>query len=57
MPEEGMKISHGGTDWKVVETNALLGLIKLTADDGRILELPKTRFEKTGSRWSIKELN
>jgi cell fate regulator YaaT (PSP1 superfamily) len=55
MPEEGMKISHGGTDWKVVETNTLLGLIKLTADDGRILELPKTRFERTGKLWSIKE--
>jgi cell fate regulator YaaT (PSP1 superfamily) len=57
MPEEGMNISYGDTVWSVVEVNTLLGLIKLTAGDGRILELPKTRFEKIGSRWSIKELN
>jgi cell fate regulator YaaT (PSP1 superfamily) len=55
MPNEGTKLMFEGASWKITEINAVLGTITINAEDGRILRLPKNRFEKTDSRWTIKK--
>jgi cell fate regulator YaaT (PSP1 superfamily) len=55
IPQEGCKISYEGTLWKVMEVNIVMGTIKLTAEDGRQIQLPDARFEKIDGRWSVRE--
>jgi cell fate regulator YaaT (PSP1 superfamily) len=55
MPNEGVEITFDGVSWKITETNAVRGIITMKAQDGRILRLPKNRFEKTDSRWTVKK--
>jgi cell fate regulator YaaT (PSP1 superfamily) len=52
-PPEGCKISWDGTMWKVVEVNVVMGKLKLSADDGRVVQLPVSAFEKKEGRWVI----
>jgi cell fate regulator YaaT (PSP1 superfamily) len=53
-PQEGCKISYDGTVWRVAEVNVIVGSVKLTAEDGRLLQLPANQFEKTDGRWTIR---
>jgi cell fate regulator YaaT (PSP1 superfamily) len=53
IPQEGCKITHDGTLWKVLEVNVVVGQVKLGAEDGRQLQLPGSRFEKIEGRWRI----
>jgi cell fate regulator YaaT (PSP1 superfamily) len=53
VPPEGCRISYDGTQWKVTEVNVVVNLIRLSAEDGRQLQLPAARFEKTEGRWRI----
>jgi cell fate regulator YaaT (PSP1 superfamily) len=55
IPQEGSKVHHDGTLWKVLEVNMILGKIKLAADDGRQIQVATAAFEKIDNRWSIKE--
>ncbi|MDR1587334.1 MAG: hypothetical protein LBS57_07765 [Treponema sp.] len=54
IPQEGSRISHGDSVWKVTEVNVVTGQLKLGADDGRLITLPADQFEKVESRWRIK---
>lgn len=54
MPQEGCKVSYQGSIWKVTEVNPIAETIKLTADDGRLIQLPLQVFEKVENRWNIK---
>jgi cell fate regulator YaaT (PSP1 superfamily) len=54
MPPEGARISCEDTLWKVMEVNVVLGQLKLGAEDGRILTLPATQFERIDNRWQLK---
>jgi cell fate regulator YaaT (PSP1 superfamily) len=55
IPPEGVKISRGDTLWKVTEVNVVLGQLKLSAEDGRQITVPVSRFEKTDNRWRIRD--
>ncbi|MDR1363049.1 MAG: hypothetical protein LBJ35_03245 [Spirochaetaceae bacterium] len=55
MPNEGAKIMIGGVVWKVIEVNAVLGLITLGTEDGRKHQLSRTKFERNDNVWRIKE--
>jgi cell fate regulator YaaT (PSP1 superfamily) len=52
-PPEGCRINYQDTVWKVTESNMLIGIVSLSAEDGRTLRLPKNRFEKANGRWEI----
>jgi cell fate regulator YaaT (PSP1 superfamily) len=54
IPQEGCKISYDESLWKVIEVNVVAGTVKLSADEGRQIILPSTRFEKTDGRWQIR---
>jgi cell fate regulator YaaT (PSP1 superfamily) len=54
IPQEGCKISWEEETWRVAEVNVVLGRIRLSAEDGRTIQLPSSAFEKTDGRWSVK---
>jgi cell fate regulator YaaT (PSP1 superfamily) len=53
IPPEGARLNHDGTQWKVTEVNVILGSIKLAGDDGRVLSLPSSAFEKVEGHWRL----
>ncbi|MDR2617968.1 MAG: hypothetical protein LBC62_03765 [Treponema sp.] len=54
MPQEGCKISWDGSLWRVAEVNAVLGSLRLSAEDGRVIQLPASVFEKVDGKWAVK---
>jgi len=54
IPSEGTRINWDGSSWKVVEVNVVMGKLRLSADDGRVVTLPASAFEKNDSRWIVK---
>jgi cell fate regulator YaaT (PSP1 superfamily) len=55
VPPEGARINHEDTLWRVQEVNIVLGQVKLSAEDGRLLQFPSSAFEKAEGRWHIRE--
>ena len=53
MPSEGAKFFYDGTNFRVIEIDPLKGMVKMNGEDGRILEIPASRFEKVHDRWKI----
>ena len=53
MPSEGAKFYYDGTNFRVTEVDPLRGMVKMNGEDGRILEIPATRFENVNGRWKI----
>ena len=53
IPSEGTRISWDGSIWKVSEVNVVMGKLKLVTDEGRVVQLPVSAFEKTETRWII----
>jgi cell fate regulator YaaT (PSP1 superfamily) len=53
IPSEGTRILWDGSSWKVSEINVVIGKLKLSTDDGRVIQLPINAFEKTDGRWAI----
>ena len=54
IPSEGTRLNWDDSTWKVVEVNIVLGKLKLSNDEGRIVQLPITAFEKVDNRWVVK---
>ena len=44
MPNEGCKLKEGDTIWRVTESNAVLGRVTLSTEDGSTQKLDKSRF-------------
>jgi cell fate regulator YaaT (PSP1 superfamily) len=55
IPPEGCKINYDGTLWKVIEVNVVTGKIKLSAEDGRQIQIASSSFEKIDGRWRVSE--
>jgi cell fate regulator YaaT (PSP1 superfamily) len=62
LPTEGCRVMFQGESWRIIEANAILGMITIAAEDGRQMRLPKTSFsrqEKTDSKsrcnWVLNE--
>jgi cell fate regulator YaaT (PSP1 superfamily) len=55
IPQEGCKINYDGTLWRVLEVNVVTGKVKLTAEDGRQVQIPSSAFEKVDGRWRVAE--
>ena len=54
VPAEGAKIDWDGSLWKVTEVNVVTGKAKLSAEDGRTIQLPVAAFEKSEGRWNVR---
>jgi cell fate regulator YaaT (PSP1 superfamily) len=55
IPQEGTRISHEDTLWKVTEVNVVTGRLKLGSEDGRQITVPVSGFEKIDNRWHIRQ--
>jgi len=54
IPPEGCRINWDGSLWKITEVNVVMGKLKLSAEDGRMIQLPASSFEKIDGRWTVK---
>lgn len=54
LPPEGIHIHYDGTNFKITDTNTLKRMVKMIGEDGRILEIPASRFFKENGKWTLK---
>ena len=54
LPNEGIRIFYDGTDFRITEVNPLTSMVKMSGEDGRLLEVNAKRFYKdNNNRWKI----
>ena len=55
LPNEGVRFTYDGILFKVIEVNALLNKIRISGEDGRILDMDAARLKYLDSHWTIIE--
>ena len=55
LPGEGVRFPYDGTLFRVIEVNALGGSVKAAGEDGRLLEMPASRFIHSEGKWKVRE--
>lgn len=53
LPQEGIHIHYDGTNFRITEINPITNMIKMSGDDGRLLEVNAKRFYQENNRWKI----
>ena len=53
LPNEGLRIYYDGTNFRITEVNPLTKMIKMSGEDGRLLEIAAFRFVHKDGKWSI----
>jgi cell fate regulator YaaT (PSP1 superfamily) len=53
MPNEGTRIQHDGTVFRVTEINVPAGRLRLSGEDGRYLETKASQFYQKDGRWML----
>ena len=53
LPTEGIKIYYDGTNFRIQEVNPLTRMVKMSGEDGRLLEIAASRFVQKDNRWVI----
>ena len=54
LPTEGLHIHYDGTNFRITEVNPLTNMIKMSGEDGRLLEVNAKRFTKdSNNHWHI----
>ncbi len=54
LPNEGVRLFYDGTNFKVIEVNPVTSVVKISGEDGRLIEVNAKRFSRKGNRWEIK---
>ena len=54
LPNEGLHIYYDGTNFRITDVNPIKQIIRMLGEDGRLLEIPASRFSKENGKWSIK---
>ena len=54
IPPEGYRLTWEDASWRVAEVNVVMGKVRLSAEDGRVVQLPVSAFEKTDGRWVVR---
>jgi cell fate regulator YaaT (PSP1 superfamily) len=55
LPSEGVRFQYDGVLFRVIEVNALSGSLKMSGEDGRLLEMPAARFAYSEGKWHVNE--
>jgi cell fate regulator YaaT (PSP1 superfamily) len=55
IPQEGARINYEDTAWRVTEVNAVMGRLRLSSEEGRVITVPASSFEKVEGRWRIRQ--
>lgn len=53
LPHEGLRLRYDGTNFKVTDVNPITSMIKMSGEDGRIIEIAASRFKKKDGRWMV----
>jgi len=53
LPNEGIHVYYDGTNFRITEVNPLTNMVKMSGDDGRLLEINAKRFSQENGRWKI----
>lgn len=53
LPNEGIRIRYDGTEFRIMEVNPLTSMVKMSGEDGRLLEVNAKRFYKENNHWKI----
>ena len=53
LPNEGLHIFYDGSNFRITDVNPLRAIIRMQSEDGRILEIPGSRFFRENGRWKI----
>ncbi len=54
LPNEGIHVFYDGTNFRITEVNPLTNMIKMSGDDGRLLEVNAKRFyQDSNKHWKI----
>ena len=54
LPSEGLHIYYDGTNFRITDVNPIKQIIRMLSEDGRLLEIPASRFVKDNGKWSIR---
>jgi cell fate regulator YaaT (PSP1 superfamily) len=54
LPNEGARFQYDGVPFRVIEVNALSGSVKMAGEDGRLLDMPASRFAHVEGKWQVK---
>ncbi len=53
LPSEGIKLFYDGTNFRVQEVNPITMMIKMSGEDGRVLEIAASRVKHKDGKWSV----
>lgn len=53
LPNEGIKLFYDGTNFRVTEVNPITMMIKMSGEDGRLLEIAASRVKNIDGRWRV----
>ena len=53
LPNEGLRIVYDGTNFRVTEVNPLSKMVRMSGEDGRLIEVTASRFVNHDGRWKI----
>jgi cell fate regulator YaaT (PSP1 superfamily) len=54
MPQEGIRLHYDGAAFRVTSINPISSMVQMAGEDGRILEIPSSRFALTNGMWNIR---
>ncbi|WP_294427414.1 regulatory iron-sulfur-containing complex subunit RicT [uncultured Treponema sp.] len=54
LPNEGLHIFYDGSNFRITDVNPIKQIVRMLSEDGRLLEIPASRFIKDGGKWLIK---
>lgn len=53
LPSEGVHIFYDGNNFRITEVNPVTGMVRMSGEDGRVLEVNTKRFYRDGNKWKI----
>ena len=53
LPSEGIHLNYDGTNFRITEVNPLTNMVKMSGEDGRLLEVNAKRFKCENNKWII----
>ena len=53
LPSEGLHLRYDGSDFRITDVNPIKQIVRMLSEDGRLLEIPASRFVKESGKWRI----
>jgi cell fate regulator YaaT (PSP1 superfamily) len=54
LPGEGLHIYYDGSNFRITDVNPIKQIVRMLSEDGRLLDIPASRFVRDNGKWSIK---